>query len=445
MRFLKFFVAFCIGGSGLGMMWSQTPPPQTAIQKASETSTATLTVTLQDAIDRARKNSPEFQASLTAYGLAHENRVQGRAGFFPAATYNNQYLYTQGNGTPSGRFIANNGVHEYLSQANLHETLSLSQIADYRKLIAGETLAKAKSEIAARGLVVTVVESFYSLAASQRKLQTAQRAADEAQHFLKITQDLEHGGEVAHSDVIKAQLQFQDRERDLREAQLARERDHVELALLLFPTFNRDFDVQDDLDQARPLPPQVDVEAAAQQNNPELRAALAAVRQAKDEVAAARGEYFPAFSLDYFYGIDAPTFSTKTDGIPNLGSSAVATLNIPIFNWGITRSRVKQADLQRQQAERELSFTQRKLLGDLQTLYSEAQAAESELESLHQSAVLAEESLRLNLLRYQGGETSVLEAVDAQNTLRQAQNAYNDGQVRYQVALARLQTLTGNF
>jgi outer membrane protein TolC len=48
-------------------------------------------------------------------------------------------------------------------------------------------------------------------------------------------------------------------------------------------------------------------------------------------------------------------------------------------------------------------------------------------------------------LRYQAGEALVLEVVDAQTTLTQARNAFNDGQVRYRVALANLQTLTGNF
>jgi outer membrane protein TolC len=35
--------------------------------------------------------------------------------------------------------------------------------------------------------------------------------------------------------------------------------------------------------------------------------------------------------------------------------------------------------------------------------------------------------------------------VDAQNTLIQARNAFYDAQARYRVALATLQTFTGNF
>jgi outer membrane protein TolC len=71
--------------------------------------------------------------------------------------------------------------------------------------------------------------------------------------------------------------------------------------------------------------------------------------------------------------------------------------------------------------------------------------ARTEFETLRNSADVAAESLRLTTLRYQAGESTVLEVVDAQNTLTMAQNALADGQVRYRVALATLQTLTGNF
>jgi len=57
----------------------------------------------------------------------------------------------------------------------------------------------------------------------------------------------------------------------------------------------------------------------------------------------------------------------------------------------------------------------------------------------------ASEGLRLNTLRYQAGEATVLDLVDAQTAITQARNAYDDGMVRYRVALSNLQTLTGAF
>jgi outer membrane protein TolC len=178
------------------------------------------------------------------------------------------------------------------------------------------------------------------------------------------------------------------------------------------------------------------------------------LRSANQEVAVAWNSFLPSLTLDYFYGIDAthfavnqfdPTIPPSGRNVRNLGYAATATLEIPIWNWGASRSKVKSANLQRTQAKVELSFAQRKMVADLKTLYSESQVSRAVLESLRQSADLAAESLRLTTLRYQAGEATVLEVVDAQNTLTTAQNAFGDGQVRFRVALANLQTLTGTF
>ncbi len=424
---------------------------------SSQTQGAPLTITLQDALQRARQNDPQFRSVITDLGLAKEDRVQARAGLLPDVNYNTSFIYTQGTGPvpascqtstagcPTSRFIANNGVHEYISQGNIHEGLSLTNFADYRRSSAALALARAKAEIAERGLVVTVTQSYYGLVVAQRKYATAQRADAEAQRFLDISTKLEKGGEVAHADVIKARIQAQQLQRELQEAQLDMERSRLDLAVLLFPDFNHDYTVVDDLQTPEPLATFDEVEAAGKKNNPDLRAALAAYEVANHEVSAAWGGLLPSLSLDYFYGIDSNQFSITSHGVRNVGYSTVATLQIPIFSWGADRSKLKQAKLRRDQAQVELSFAQRQLLSHLRQFYFEAKTSRSEMESLASSAELAADSLRLTTLRYQAGESTVLEVVDAQNTLTLARNAYDDGQSRYRVAVANLQTLTGTF
>lgn len=441
---LSFVAILCFTATVFAQLTQPSATQQPAQQSTPPQSTdAPLTITLQDALSRARKYNVEFNAALTDRGVAHQDRVQARAALLPSVNYNNQFIYTEGNGTASGVFVANNAVHEYLSQGDAHQNLSLVDLAGFRRSGALEAVAKAKAEIAARGLVVTVVQSYYGLIAAQRKYAGAQAAATEAERFFKTTQQLENGGEVAHSDVIKAQIQYQDRQRDLREAQLTMEKSRLALAVLLFPDFNQNFNVVDDLDLAPPLMSYEEFARAAQARNPDLRVSKAALRAAQFDVSAARGAFFPAIALDYFYGIDATHFAIHTDGVRNLGYEVLATVNVPIWNWGATRSKLIQADLKRDQAQRELSFAQRKLLADIRNAYSEADAARSELELLKSSAELAAESLRLTTLRYQGGEATALEVVDALTTLTQTRGAYSDGVVRYRTALANLQALTG--
>lgn len=415
-----------------------------AQQAAAPSPSGPVRLTLEDALQRARQNSVTFQAAVTDARLAYEDKKQATAALLPSVNYNNSVIYTQGTGVDNQvRFIANNAVREYISQGNVHEALDVAGFAEARRAAAIAAAARARQEIAMRGLVVTVVESYYAAAAAQKKLEAAQGAADEGERFLELTQNLEHGGEVAHSDVIKAELQVNERRRQLQEAKLLLLNARLDLAVLIFPDFNDNFEQADDLHANPALPAFPEIETSAARNNPEIRAALETTNAAEHGVLVARAGYLPSLSLDYFYGIDATHFATRTDGVSNLGSSAVATLNIPIWNWGATQSKVRQAELQRDQAKRELSFTQRKLLAELRSLYAEAQTASDELSNLDRSAHLGEESLRLTTLRYQNGESTVLEVVDAQNTATISKAAYEDGALRYRVALANLQTLTG--
>jgi outer membrane protein TolC len=418
----------------------------TAQQNAGQPLSAPmLRITLQDALDRARRNSVAYQAIATEAGIAREGKKQALTALLPSVNYNTSGIYTQGTGVSgSVIFIANNAVHEYISQADVHEALDVAGIAEARRAAASAAASRARSEVASRGLIVTVAQNYFAVAAAKSKLETAQKAADEGDRFLELTQDLEHGGEVAHSDVIKAELQANDRRRQLKESELAFLNARLDLAVLIFQDFNDNFEIGEDLHASVPLPALPEFRARAARNNPEIRAAMELAKAADQGVFAARAAYLPALNFDYFYGIDASHFATKTDNISNLGSSVVATLNIPIWNWGATQSKVKQAELQRDQTKRELSFAQRKLLAEMQSLYAEAATASEELLNLQQSAELGAESLRLTTLRYKNGESTVLEVVDAQNAATQAGTAYQDGAVRYRVALANLQALTGD-
>ena len=268
--------------------------------------------------------------------IAH-NRANA---LLPTASFTTSELYTQSNGVGGVKFIANNSPHEYVSQGNVHQVLDVASIADYRRSAALAAAAKARAEIAARGLVVTVMRAYFGVASADQKLMIARRISDEGDKFFKLTQDLEKGGEVAHSDVIKAELQMRDRQRQLQEAQLAQLNARLDLAVLLFPDFNDNFELADDLHANIPLPARTEFEAQAAQQNPEIRAALANFQAAGHDVTSARSGYLPSIDFDYWYGIDASRYATYTPNPPppdarisNLGSSAMASLTLPVWNW----------------------------------------------------------------------------------------------------------------
>src|SRR5438874_2477561 len=221
--------------------------PSPAQPPTAATAPGSPPITLDEAIRRARANEPTFAAAVAAQKNAVLDRSIARAALLPSVVYHNQYLYTQpvrcpvsnaicaenaglnsGNASVANpaissgapRFIANNAVHEYVSQGQVNETIGVQQFNALSRATAAEAVATAELEVARRGLVATVAILFYSSTTSERRVAVAERAANEAAGITRLTQQRETAREVAHADVIKAQLDQQQRNRDLTDERL---------------------------------------------------------------------------------------------------------------------------------------------------------------------------------------------------------------------------------
>jgi outer membrane protein TolC len=412
-------------------------------------------ISLSEAIHRAQQNEPVFAHMLAAQKSAAIDSYLAKASLLPSVTYHNQMLYTQPNGqTNQGGqvgiqsapiFIANNSIHEYVSQASINETVGLKQLADAKVASANTAVASAELEVARRGLVAAVVGFYYQVSAAVTRRQLFEDAYKEASTFVDLTQKREAAREVARADVVKAQLQQQQRQRDLGDATLVADKARLELGVLLFPDPRSPY--QTTVEQTPPmLPARDEVNRQAMTNNPEIRSALSTVEAGNAAVLSARAAYLPDLGLNFSYGIDAPQFAKNgPDNVRNLGYSISGTLDIPVWDWFSTQKRVKQSEVRRDAAKISLTAAQRRLIANLEEAYAEAATARGQLGLLDQSVQTSSESLRLTKLRYAAGESTALEVVDAQNAVVGAAISRADGIVRYESALASLQILTGTF
>jgi outer membrane protein len=446
--------AICLCVSGLGAQ-EQTGPPLPLVHPETP-SGPPLVLTLQDALDRAKQYDAQLSAAAAEADVARGDRVQAKAGLLPALSYTTQYLGNQSNGVnPNGRFVSLDGVNMYRSWAVVHQDLSANvlTLAPLHKAEAAEAAAQARLEVARRGLAVTVTRDYYALVSAERKYATAQQAAAQAARFFAITQQQQRLGQVPRSDVVKAEIQSRQQQQSYREAFVAMDNARLALAVLLFPAFDENFTVVDDLAAAPALPPFPDVREMAARANADVRAATEALRAAAQDVRFARNAFFPSIAVDAVYGIEANEFALHSrvaaqpelGVLPNLGYFVTVNLTVPVWDWGGLRSKLHQSQARERGAQSALGQSQRQAISNLYSMYNEALAARAAVENLQQVADLAAESLRLTNLRYQAGESTALEVVDAQNTLVQTRNAADDAQARYRVALAELQTLTGRF
>ncbi len=423
-------------------------PPATA-----ETS-APLKITLADAIQRAKKLSPTLAVALANVRTAADATVQARSANLPNVLGVSQYLYTEGNGTLTGRFIANNAVHEYVAQADVHQAVSAPLLFEYRRSALLEAVARDQATMAERGLLVTVIQAYATLYGADARLQTSTDTLSAARNFLNITKERQKNGDAAYADVLKARIQAADIESALDNAALTREQARVALALLIFTDVNQPFQLADDPSQVLTLPPLTEAQAQATRSNPQLDAAKKSEKAAQKGLNAARAAYLPTLSFDYYYGIDAPEFATygysysSYEGlvrkrVKNLGYSTLASLSVPIFTWGSTRSKVRDAKSMEDVAKLDLSFARRQAVGDFDQYYAAAQTAQHDVAIRRQSLSDAIESRKLTLLQYRAGAATALEVVTAESAVDTESAALYDAISRFATAVANLATLTG--
>jgi outer membrane protein TolC len=445
---------------------------------------APITVTLQDALERARKNDAGYRSAVSDAKNAHEDRLQARNALLPSIEGSVQYLGTQGNGgrISDGRFVTNDGIHVYRAWGVFHQDLSpgIFMGTGLKKAKAAEALAKAKAEIARRGLTVTVSKDYYALVVAQRKYAIAQWAVDQAK---QLYESLKAGEELPKSDhsvepkseqseknpaksdqqaaakeetkapnpgdVLRAEVAYRKFRGAFDEARLAIEDARLDLAVMLFPTLNENFSVVDDFDSVPALPPFSEVQSTAEKENPDLRVAIETMRQSDLDVRAAKTAFFPTLTVDTDYGIEANCFATRCaraafpeiGPVPNVGYFLTTAMTIPVWDWGTLRSKLHQAENKQQTARAQLSQAQRLIVGELYAAYNDAAFARSALEEARHTPDLSAEILRLT----QAGESpEVFQIIEDRNLLVEARLAYIEAQAHYRAALANLQTITGN-
>ena len=130
---------------------------------ANANAQAPRTLTFQDALKLAQENDPAMRAAIIDAASADEDRKQARAALYPSLSGRSEYLGTEGDGKlPQGRFVTNDGVHVYREWAVVHQDFSpgvFSRVTVQRATVA-QAIAKAKLEIARRGLAAAVTKNY---------------------------------------------------------------------------------------------------------------------------------------------------------------------------------------------------------------------------------------------------------------------------------------------
>ena len=430
-----------------------TPLPQPAASPSQPLPQATPVlnaVTLDEALRLAEAQASAYQTARLNEQIAAEDVKQAQTAFMPKIGAPLGYIYTSpAFGLPPGEprapsFISADAISEYQAFLNVSGDFDISgrlraTLAKNRALLAA---AHAGTDVAKHALAQAVIEAYYGLALASADRSAAEGNLAAALEFERITSVMLSGGEVAAVDLTRAELQTLERRNDLEKARVNEEVAASSLRVLVGYDFTRPINA---IDLALTVPSdneyqQFKVNDVTRRS--EFTQLDQQLRAARQEIRIARADRLPSFS----YSINGG-FQTDSMRPPRLeehsGVSAGFSLNIPIFDWGASRSRERQARLQVQVAENEREIAVRGFTQEFYVARAQVANALSRIALARAGVVKAQDNLNASIARYRAGEAQIIEVTDAQTTLVTQRSALYQALFDYEIGLAKLKRASG--
>lgn len=422
---------------------AQNPAPSPASPSAL--------LSLDDALRLANAQASTFQTALINERVAAEDVRQAQTAFLPKVSAPLSYIYTSpALGLPPGEprgpsFVTSDGIGVYEGLVNLSGDFDIAgklraTLAKNRALLAA---AHAGAEIARRELAQAVVESYYGLALATAQLQAAEANVAAAEEFENITALLLSGGEVAAVDLTRAQLQTLTRRDELARARANELVAAGALRVLVGYDYSRSINTSD-LALALPVASEYQqFKAEDVSRRPEFVQLDQELRAARQDIRIARADRLPSLSYSINGGFD--TDSLKGPRLKeHTGVSAAISFSIPIFDWGASRSRERQAQLRAEAAENERILAMRGFTQQFYAFEAQITNAVARINLTRTAVTKAQDNLTASIARYRAGEAQIVEVTDAQTSLVEQRSALYQAIFDYQTALARLRQATGH-
>ena len=407
-------------------------------------------ISLDEALRLANSQASTFQTALLNERVAAEDLRQAQAAFLPKVSAPLSYIYTSpALGLPPGEprgpsFVTSDGIGVYDGLVNVSGDFDIAgrlraTLAKNRALLAA---AHAGAEVARRELAQAVTEAYYGLALAGAQLRAAEQNLAAAEEFEHITSLLLTGGEVAAVDLTRAELQTLARRDELEKARGNEAVAAGSLRVFVGYDFSRSI-ATSDLALALPIASEVQqFKAEDVSRRPEFMQLEQQLRAAKQEIKIARADRLPSLGYSINGGFD--TDSMKAPRLKeHTGVSAAISLSIPIFDWGASRSRQRQAQLRVDIAENERTLALRGFTQQFYAARALVDNAARRINLAREGVTKAQDNLAASIARYRAGEAPIVEVTDAQTTLVEQRGALYQAIFDYQTGLARLRQATG--
>lgn len=433
----KVFVAACVAVMALGATGSASAQ----------------VLTLDEAIAEALRTNGSSQ-----YGVPQSRESEHRAGqgvwtswgnLLPSLSFSERYNHSKGItlvvDTTTGDFISVPSTSSRWSASfNLDHTLfdgganwyGVSQ--SYHNRTAGrESLRGAQN-----GLVLGVKENYFGLLKSQELVSVQEAAVARAEQFHKTVQSKYELGSASLSEVLKArvdlgtaQLELLRRQNDVRTGQAG-------LNTILNRPVDNPIQVAAVTAEGPQTPTYDEALKTALAESPDLGGAHASLGSAKDDLGIARATLLPSLGWSVSRSFSAGESGDLYKGESGTWSSGVG-VSWTLFNAFHQKTAISNARVGVKYARESAEQTEKAVELAVKQVYLGVELARESRNVADQTEASAQEDYNLAQEKYNLGAATILDLLNAQESLTRAQTDKVNALYDHYIAVARLQNAMG--
>ena len=376
-------------------------------------------VELREAVQAALNTNPEIRQAVANRAATQEERIQGQGLYYPRVSVEGSGgVRSLKNPTRRRIGIADNTLWPVEGDLIVDQLVfdSGGREAEIRRQAARTDAAAARVEERSEFVALNVARSYIDYLLQQRLVAIAQ---DNVTFHERLAADLREGvskGSISIADQQQAEERLQ-----AARARVTLAREDLDTAAINFRTLTGipvdSVSMPPDLAQCMPGS-LADAEAAARQNNPRVREAMADLAAAREDIRAARAEMGPKFNIEgrARAGHDIDGFEGRTTDLQALG-----VLRWTLFNGGIKEANVREQQHRADEVHGRLFQRTRTAEEDVRTAWSRFQNQSALASELESQGRISDDLLLSYREQFNIGRRSLLDVLDAQNTRNNVQ------------------------
>lgn len=412
-----------------------------AVPSQSDTVPASIPrITLAEAVRRSSQFDPDYVRALGQIDNAEWGRRAAMLAFFipsidlglDQTEYSESFFNPADPANPTSTLVVGRASANY-------EIFSLRKFAELSRTKAEIASAEAGELEQRFNAALETESSYYDVLVNQELTRVNGERARRAREGLTVARARVASGAAVQTDSLQLVLELVRTQVDSLRQHNALRTAQLELGRRVGAAGPVDA-IPFDTVAAPPLP--VSLPQALQiglDQGPQYRAARASESSAEAALRAQRGDYLPVLSVG---GLHQRYDTRLFPGASNI-SSVTFSVSLPLWNNGQREIEVSRARVNRDVARAIREDLERVVRRDVTASYDGYQVTAAAVELALVGVNVATQTYRMQELRYRSGATTILDLLDSQVDLAEAEAGLVEARYQNRLALARLEAILG--